>query len=127
MTDNSQTTTLSPAEQQRLVQAVYAEIAQMIKNGQSAFRFQQSLVERGLQLEDARAIVNQLQEAENKVHRDEATKQMAIGAVICIIGIAVTWGTFSAATGGGAYVVAWGAIIFGGWRFLRGMMMMGSN
>ena len=127
MTDNPQTKQLSPAEQQRFVQAVYAEVALMMRNGQSVYRIEQSLVERGLKPGDARTIVNQMQEAKNKAYRDEATKQMAIGAIICIIGIAVTWGTYSAAAGGGTYVVAWGAIVFGGWRFLRGMTMMGGN
>lgn len=83
MTDNQQ------MAQQRFVQAVYAEVAQMIKNGQSTFRIQQSLVERGLKLEDARTIVNQLQEAENKDHQNLATKQMLIGAIIGMIGIVI--------------------------------------
>lgn len=121
MTDNQQ------MAQQRFVQAVYAEVAQMIKNGQSTFRIQQSLVERGLKLEDARTIVNQLQEAENKDHQNLATKQMLIGAIIGMIGIVIIWGTFASASGGLTYIIASGAIIFGSWRFLRGMMMMPDN
>jgi len=55
--------------------------------------------------------------------RVAAQRQMALGALICIVGIAVTLCTFSAASSsstGGTYVVAWGAIIFGAYRFYRG-------
>ena len=53
-----------------------------------------------------------------------AKNQMIIGALICIVGIVVTAVTYSAATGGGRYVVAWGAIIFGGFRFIRGLVAL---
>jgi hypothetical protein len=48
---------------------------------------------------------------------------MITGAVICVIGIVVTAVSYSSASeGGGSYVVAWGAIIFGAIRFFRGLM-----
>lgn len=48
---------------------------------------------------------------------------MMIGGLWCIGGIFVTVVTYSAATSrGGVYVVAWGAILFGGYRFLRGLL-----
>jgi hypothetical protein len=46
---------------------------------------------------------------------------MAIGGSVCALGIVITAGTYMAASGGGAYVVTWGAIIFGGFQFLRGL------
>ena len=49
---------------------------------------------------------------------------MAIGVVIAAIGIAVTAGTYAAASGGGHYVVAWGAIAVGAWRFLIGLFQL---
>jgi hypothetical protein len=51
---------------------------------------------------------------------------MVIGAVICVIGIVITAGTYLAAVsgGGGRYTIAWGAIVFGGWRFFRGLTGM---
>ncbi len=36
-------------------------------------------------------------------------------------GIAVPLYTYSAAAGGGVYIVAWGAILFGGSQFLKGV------
>jgi hypothetical protein len=54
---------------------------------------------------------------------DGALRNMGIGGAICAIGLAVTIVTYSAAAsapGGGRYLVAWGAILFGGLQFLRG-------
>jgi hypothetical protein len=49
-------------------------------------------------------------------------RNLLVGGVICLIGIVVTAATYSAAQeGGGRYVVAWGAIVFGGIQFLQGL------
>ncbi len=50
-------------------------------------------------------------------------RNMAIGGLIFVIGMVVTVGTYMAAASspsGRRYTLAWGAIIFGGYRFLRG-------
>ncbi len=47
---------------------------------------------------------------------------MVIGAVIALVGTAVTLGTYQAASGGGQFVVAWGAILFGALQFLSGLI-----
>ncbi|MGZ6267647.1 MAG: hypothetical protein ACXWNR_03685 [Candidatus Limnocylindrales bacterium] len=48
---------------------------------------------------------------------------MVIGGLICAGGVVVTLATYNAAasSGGGSYIIAWGAIVFGGLRFLRGL------
>jgi hypothetical protein len=57
-----------------------------------------------------------------KAHRDAALQKMAWGAVIFIIGVVITAGTYSAvAKTGGSYTVAYGAILVGGFRFLQGL------
>jgi hypothetical protein len=56
-----------------------------------------------------------------------ALRNMAIGAVICVVGILITAGTYSAASPGGHYVVAWGAIVFGGIQFLKGLFQLGTG
>jgi hypothetical protein len=59
-----------------------------------------------------------------------ATRQMAIGLAWCIGGIAVTVATYAMAAngpGGGTYVVAWGAIIFGMIRFFKGLAQRRSD
>jgi hypothetical protein len=47
-------------------------------------------------------------------------KSMAVGGLVCVIGLAVTIGTASA--GGNKFVVAWGAILFGGLQFFWGLV-----
>ena len=56
-------------------------------------------------------------------------RNMAIGAVVCIIGIVVTGrkSCWRRASGGGDYVVAWGAIVFGGIQFLKGLFQLASE
>jgi hypothetical protein len=45
---------------------------------------------------------------------------MAVGLAVCVVGIVITAVTYSAASNGGHYIVAWGAVLFGGLQFLRG-------
>jgi len=53
--------------------------------------------------------------------REAGKKNMLVGVLWLVGGSLVTAATMSAASGGGAYVVAWGAILFGGIQFLRGL------
>jgi len=58
--------------------------------------------------------------------RAAGLRNMAVGGLIFVLGTGVTVVSFAAASsspGGGHYVLAWGAILFGGYRFLRGMVM----
>lgn len=45
---------------------------------------------------------------------------MVVGGLICVVGIGITLATYSAASGGGRYVVAWGAIVVGAIVFAAG-------
>ena len=46
------------------------------------------------------------------------------GGLWLLVGIVVTAGTYLVAAegGGGRYIVAWGAMLFGGLQFLRGLL-----
>ena len=50
---------------------------------------------------------------------------MVIGAIVCVGGIVVTVATYQSAQGGGHYIIAWGAIIFGAIQFFRGLGELG--
>ena len=50
-----------------------------------------------------------------------AKRNMIVGGLWCGGGAAVTAVTYANASGGGSYVVTWGAIIFGGFQFLKGL------
>ena len=51
----------------------------------------------------------------------DAKANIAMGALFFVGGIIITIVTFSAAAGGGTYVVAWGAIVFGLIQLVRGL------
>ena len=60
--------------------------------------------------------------AETQNYKDAAQEMMMKGALWCIGGIVVTFGTYSLASGGGTYIIAWGAIVFGAVKFVRGLI-----
>lgn len=53
---------------------------------------------------------------------------MVVGAIWCVGGIVVTAATYSAVSQtGGTYFIAWGAILFGGIQFFKGLFRAGSE
>ena len=54
--------------------------------------------------------------------KSAAKKDMLVGGLWFFGGIAVTAITYSMASGGGRYFLAWGAIIFGGIQFFKGLI-----
>lgn len=72
-------------------------------------------------------------QAEQNVARDKAGGQAryqsgrvrtGTGLAVAVVGALVTWGTHAAASnsGGGRYVIAWGAIVFGLVHAVRGLV-----
>lgn len=47
-------------------------------------------------------------------------RNMIFGAMWCIGGLIVTLASMAASQGGGVFVIAWGAILFGAIQFIRG-------
>ncbi len=80
-----------------------------------------NLVDMGVDKESAEIIVNNLMAQLVTGKNERAHKDMIYGALWCIGGIIVTAVTYQAASGGGTYVVAWGAIIFGAVQFFKGV------
>jgi hypothetical protein len=57
------------------------------------------------------------------ISKSTARRNMLVGFLWCAGGLAITAITYSSASGsGGTYVVTWGAIIFGGFQFLQGLV-----
>jgi len=105
------------ATQNEVRQAVYQYAAELVKKGLPASQVESKLMAKGLDQASAAIVVKNLFAARSQA----ATKNMLYGALWCIGGIIVTAVTYSSASGGGRYVIAWGAIIFGAIQFLRGL------
>jgi uncharacterized membrane protein YebE (DUF533 family) len=52
----------------------------------------------------------------------DSRAKMLIGLIVCFVGAFVTYITYSAASGGGRFIVAWGAIAVGAGTFLAGLV-----
>jgi hypothetical protein len=69
---------------------------------------------------DAQLAVNELQrDRERRMLMQAGLHNKKVGGFWFIAGVAVTLFTMMT-TGGGAYIVAWGAIVAGAWQYLRG-------
>jgi hypothetical protein len=56
--------------------------------------------------------------------RNSAKRNVVAGALWCGGGIIATSIGHSMAGPGGGYLVFWGAIVFGGWRFMKGLVQL---
>src|SRR5579884_2844128 len=108
---------------EQVVEAVYRYAAQQLHAGVAPATVEKALVEQGLSAEAAGIVVQNTRDALANAKSSAGQKNMLYGALWCIGGIVVTVGTYGAAasSGGGSYVVAWGAIIFGAVQFFRGL------
>jgi hypothetical protein len=62
-----------------------------------------------------------------RAYRKVGVKNMLFGALWCFGGIVVTAMTYQAASNGGHYIIAWGAVLFGAIQFLRGLFQVLAN
>lgn len=125
---------MSNAEQaptpEELVEQIYGFAADHIAAGKSPSEVERLLVEQGLDAQSASTVVSNLVQARSQAYRSAGTRNMLIGALFCVGGILVTVISYNAAAnnaGGGRYVVAWGAVIFGAIQFFRGLAQSGGG
>ena len=104
-----------------MVDAIYAFAGEQMDRGVPNGVIQTSLIERGLDQELATAVILNLTNAEAAARQAVGKQNMMYGAFWCLLGIGVTVYTRLAATGGGIYLVFWGAIAFGAIQFFRGV------
>lgn len=82
------------------------------------------LVEGGMEPQQASDTVGDILRGIREQQRKKekaARKDMLIGGLILVVGIAITVISHYRASGGGTYVVTWGAMLWGGVRFFKGM------
>jgi hypothetical protein len=84
----------------------------------------QGLTEKGVELKIARHLVTRVDRA---VRKRKAKKDIWIGAAWCFGGLAISIGTYAMASErGGSYFMAWGAVLFGGFQMIKGLINYGS-
>jgi hypothetical protein len=105
------------------LEAVYSFAGQQMRNGVAPAEIEKNLTERGLDAKAAALVVRELKHAKGRAFEEVGRKNMLYGALWCIGGIVVTAMSYLAAAnaGGGKYLLAWGAIAFGGIQFFRGV------
>jgi len=110
-------------QEQKIVDQVYNRAAQlMIQQKKDMFEVKRILVADGLDEESAMTVVTSLDNQITKAKKERAKKDMFYGALWCVGGTVVTFISYSSASGGGSYVITWGAILFGGIQFFRGLV-----
>ena len=79
------------------------------------------LIELGINENNASNIVEDIRQKINDERKDQAILDLIYGLIWCAGGLFVTFFTYNAASGGGVYVVFWGAILYGAIRLFRGL------
>lgn len=108
-------------EVDKIYQYAFDLIATLEKTPEEAI---QSLIDKGLRRTEAEIVVNNVIQQVSNARKEKAKRNMLFGALWCVGGIIVTALTYQAASGGGRYVIAWGAILFGAVQFIRGAIVM---
>ncbi len=97
----------SEPTEEEVVQGVYEHAANLMMEGKSRREIVDDLMEKGLDEQSASAVVTNLKQMRKEAGVGQGRKNMLFGALWCIGGTVVTVATYSAAGGGGTYVVAW--------------------
>lgn len=109
-------------DQQEIINQIYGFTADMLYNQKkSVEETKAALIGNGLKPEDADVVISNLQNQYKQEKKEAGNKNMLCGALWCIGGLLVTFLTYSAASNGGTYVVAWGAVVFGAIQFFKGV------
>lgn len=105
---------------QAIVEEIYNYAAQQL------FEYNRSqqdvinlLMDRGLSYSDAKIVISNLLEQMEEERKSSRKKNMIFGLLWFVGGLAVTIFTYNAASDGGTYVVAWGAMLWGIIQFFK--------
>ncbi|PZR40523.1 MAG: hypothetical protein DI538_03965 [Azospira oryzae] len=102
-------------DQQQVVSEVYNYAANlMVNEGKSSAEAKEALMERGLSDNAAYTIVSGLEDQISSAKKERARKDMLYGALWCIGGTVATLANIG--------FIFWGAILFGGIQFFKGLI-----
>jgi hypothetical protein len=58
------------------------------------------------------------------IWRSKGQRYIAFGALWLAVGLIITVVTYAQAAGGGVYIVAWGPMLYGAYRIIRGVLLL---
>ncbi len=109
-------------EKENAVNQIYEYAANlMVNEKKDAQETKIALIEQGIDEESASIIVANLEQQIKEIKKENANKDLLYGALWALGGLVATVATYAAASDGGTYVAFYGAVIYGGYRFLKGL------
>jgi hypothetical protein len=103
---------------------VKRHVAEQLDAGTPRHELIKGLSDAGLDRAEAEQLVDNIErlrkEALNQARKQAGTKDLGLGLLLLIVGIAITLGTWAAADEGGSYWIMWGAMVAGAFYILRG-------
>jgi hypothetical protein len=126
---NNTPTNLASSQQDPL-QAAFQRAVALINQGKSKAQIETELKATGLDQESVSSVVNRVFRLRKHANRDVAGRNILFGALWGIGGTLFTVLSYQMASehsGGGTYFIAWGAILFGGIQFLKGLGQLVAN
>lgn len=106
------------------MQAIWKFAFDAKRDGKSNEEIKKGLMDRGLEEQDSVLIINSIENKATEIY-DKYNTEVFRGGLAFIVGLIITIWTYSSAANGGTYVIAWGAIIFGAYRFIEGISNKG--
>ncbi len=102
-------------EQQEMVNKIYDYAANLFVNEKkTSFEVTKILIDEGLDEKYASIVVGNIETQIKEDRKEQANKDMLYGALWCVGGIVLTIS--------GIGFIFWGAIVFGGYQFLKGVI-----
>ena len=115
------------AAAQQFTREVYQRTANLANEGKSKDKIRTELIAMGLNQETASMVIEKVFRLRKQARREAGARNAMVGAAWCVGGIAVTALTYQLASGGGFFVCAWGAILFGGIQCIKGLGQLAIN
>ena len=118
---------LTDKQTTEMLQALYEDVVKRLISGVSTQTIIRSYVEQGADEKFIRRLIERAKDDIYEHKRRKGFKNLGFGALWFVGGTVVTIATYSAASGGGRYVVAWGAILFGFIQMVSGLVQLLGN
>lgn len=96
------------------------KVVSLVKSGKSKTEIVNDLIENGIEKPEAEYVVEYILRIKYAAQIEAGKKSVRIGAIWLLIGVSVTLYTYLTAHAGETYIIAWGAIIYGCYRILKG-------